>query len=525
MKKSKLIKLLPFLSFILLFVFSCNDDDEITTVKPAINLTEVGIDNIKKVNIGSDLHIEAKIIAENLVDKVTVKISKKDGESFTIEKSYDEFSGIKNPLFHKHIDIPINAPAGEYKLQLIVTDKKGQSNEALSDLMLIDSGNNAPEPKNPEFEGVKLIVTYQDNNTIDMREPHSERNDILKANSPNSKVAQNLSPFISNAIVYNANEINYIDTGLELHLDHFHTGPIAVMSTAKGNNFTEPYWRNYFAVNFEQGTGSILYNTAEGIMNGSAPRAITNVSNPHNGLPTFLGGKYFALTNSEQGKTTPTTIKVIQSDNKEEIFKLDGFKQISARANYKVGYNDHAVYATDKGLVTLKIGNNTNYKVETQTIANPSQFQNEAFDELYNKSNDKRTSVFAVKKNSGIYNIEFSNNTINQLANINNIDQAIFNFEDSFCYVITSNNKLLTYETNSFGKIAETNLQTSKNGQKPRIVATRKFVYVAYPGSQDILRFDAKTLAQYKSIVLNSKVSDIGLAGNLIEANINNHNK
>ena len=98
MKKSKLIKLLPFLSFILLFVFSCNDDDEITTVKPAINLTEVGIDNIKKVNIGSDLHIEAKIIAENLVDKVTVKISKKDGESFTIEKSYDEFSGIKNPF-------------------------------------------------------------------------------------------------------------------------------------------------------------------------------------------------------------------------------------------------------------------------------------------------------------------------------------------------------------------------------------------------------------------------------------------
>lgn len=106
------------------FIFtSCEDE----VAKPIISGLEVGIGDSHVAYIGADLHLDAEIIAEGKIDKVTVEIHKEDGTSDEIEAEYTEFSGLKNATFHKHVDIPATTTAGDYHLHLIVTDLQGNS--------------------------------------------------------------------------------------------------------------------------------------------------------------------------------------------------------------------------------------------------------------------------------------------------------------------------------------------------------------------------------------------------------------
>jgi hypothetical protein len=109
-----------------LFFTSCEKDDE-TVPKPVIDLLELGLANSKIAYIGADLHIEAEIVAEGKIDKVTVEIHQEEGSSDEIEVEYDEFAGLKNTTFHKHVDIPATTVAGTYHCHITVTDMEGNS--------------------------------------------------------------------------------------------------------------------------------------------------------------------------------------------------------------------------------------------------------------------------------------------------------------------------------------------------------------------------------------------------------------
>ncbi len=55
-----------------LFFTSCKKDDKIIP-KPVITLIELGHENSKIAYVGSELHIDAEIIAEGKIDKVIIK--------------------------------------------------------------------------------------------------------------------------------------------------------------------------------------------------------------------------------------------------------------------------------------------------------------------------------------------------------------------------------------------------------------------------------------------------------------------
>ena len=120
-----------------LFFTSCEKDDE-TSPKPVITLTELGYENSKIGYAGTDLHIEAEVVAEGKIDKVTIEIHPEgeheeksssttlhEGE-WEVDTTFTEFSGLKNTTFHKHIDIPVNAEVGHYHFHFIVIDMDGQ---------------------------------------------------------------------------------------------------------------------------------------------------------------------------------------------------------------------------------------------------------------------------------------------------------------------------------------------------------------------------------------------------------------
>ena len=131
MKKNIRMCLMMALVSVMALSFNSCDKEEQTVSKPKITLTEVGHDNSKHAYPGHDLHLEAEIVAEGVIKSINVEIHQEDG-SFEIEKSYVEgkYIGVKNVEFHEHIDIPANAPLGEYHLHLTVTDNEGQQSMA-----------------------------------------------------------------------------------------------------------------------------------------------------------------------------------------------------------------------------------------------------------------------------------------------------------------------------------------------------------------------------------------------------------
>lgn len=122
---------------ILLFATSCNKEEN--PAKPIVNLTEVGHDNEKVAMRGDDMHLEADILAEGLIKRIDVEIHQENG-TYEIEKSYTEgkYVGVKNVEFHEHIDIPADAPLGEYHLHFTVTDQKGQTTLAEAHIDVIE---------------------------------------------------------------------------------------------------------------------------------------------------------------------------------------------------------------------------------------------------------------------------------------------------------------------------------------------------------------------------------------------------
>lgn len=127
------------LNLCLLAFSSCSsDDDDDNPAKPVINLTEVGSENSKIGVAGNDLHLEGSIIADGLIKQIDIEIHQESGGNYTIEKSYTDgkYIGVKNADFHEHIDIPADAPAGDYHLHFTVTDQSGQTTTAESELTI-----------------------------------------------------------------------------------------------------------------------------------------------------------------------------------------------------------------------------------------------------------------------------------------------------------------------------------------------------------------------------------------------------
>jgi len=123
-----------------LFLSACQD-----TPGPEIDLLELGYENSKIAIAGSDLHIEAELLAEGTIETVQIEIhpegeheksilSVLDEDEWEVDTTYIKFSGLKNTTFHEHIDVSVHAEAGHYHFHLIVTDMEGQQSSVEEEL-------------------------------------------------------------------------------------------------------------------------------------------------------------------------------------------------------------------------------------------------------------------------------------------------------------------------------------------------------------------------------------------------------
>lgn len=147
MKKSIFSAAMLLLSIFTTMCFTAcgSDDDNSIVAKPVISDIEVGSDhddsNNRKAVRGHDMHLEAAILAEGLTKRIDIEMHQEEGATYEIEKSYTtgKYIGVRNTMFHEHIDIPEDAPLGAYHLHFTVTDQLGQQTTVeVEDIMIVD---------------------------------------------------------------------------------------------------------------------------------------------------------------------------------------------------------------------------------------------------------------------------------------------------------------------------------------------------------------------------------------------------
>jgi len=166
MNSKNYLKSLIAILLIAVFFVSCEDDE---VKMPEISNLELGYDNSRTGYLGSDLHIDADIIAENRIDRIVVEIHYEGDhhhkKSFVLahsdhewefEHTYTEFQGLKNTKFHEHIDIPLDVKPGEYHFHFKVIDMEGYTAEIEEDLEI-------SEPEVTEVPVITVTSAPQDN--------------------------------------------------------------------------------------------------------------------------------------------------------------------------------------------------------------------------------------------------------------------------------------------------------------------------------------------------------------------------
>ena len=143
-------KFLAITAFLAISLNSCSSDDDGPLLNaPTISSFEYGQGSThttdKVVYKGSDIHLEAEINAEATVSSIKISIHAHGldlGESevdWDFEKVFtDSKYLVINPAFHEHIDVPANIPAGEYHIELTVTDALGNSTRVDGHIQILD---------------------------------------------------------------------------------------------------------------------------------------------------------------------------------------------------------------------------------------------------------------------------------------------------------------------------------------------------------------------------------------------------
>ena len=152
---------------LLLLSAACSNDDVQNVSLPEINQLEVGASDEQTAYIGSDLHIEAEVLADGLVETIEIEMHSNDTQ-WEFHHTFTEFSGQRNVHFHKHIDIPQEAEPGSYHFHFTVTDQQGQTASEEVDLTLLYIEDNvvpnvsvlsAPEEGQVFTEGQQVMVS------------------------------------------------------------------------------------------------------------------------------------------------------------------------------------------------------------------------------------------------------------------------------------------------------------------------------------------------------------------------------
>jgi len=219
------------------FVTACSkDDDSSLPASPTINVTEIGSDNSKIGYAGSDLHVDADVVAPGGIANIQVEIHGEANGAWQFDSVYtDGLAGLKNAEFHKHIDIPENASPGEYHIHFTVTDQSGQKAEFEDHLEI------RVDPSLPTAEGFEIGLG---DNAEDL---HVEA-DITAVNGISKVIVEIHGPWETEVEFTDANMVGQTSYHFHKHIDiseapagHYHVHLKVVDEAGKEREFEDHF--------------------------------------------------------------------------------------------------------------------------------------------------------------------------------------------------------------------------------------------------------------------------------------------
>jgi hypothetical protein len=133
--------------FSLFTLNSCSKEEDLSP--PVISGFELGYHNSHTAYAGSDLHIEAEVLAEGKIQHIILEIHPEGahetdqtsgiaGTRWEVDTIYTgKYSGVKNTTFHEHLGIPATTDTGSYHVHFIVTDMEGNQTSIEEELQLL----------------------------------------------------------------------------------------------------------------------------------------------------------------------------------------------------------------------------------------------------------------------------------------------------------------------------------------------------------------------------------------------------
>jgi hypothetical protein len=136
-----------------MFIACEKDDDESNdaAAAPVFSSFELGYEDSHTAYQGSDLHLDAAIVAEGKIATIHLGIhpegEHKSGGEWEFDSTYTaKYAGAINVDFHEHVDIPADADTGHYHFHLMVTDEAGQRSEKEAELHItLPTDETAPQ--------------------------------------------------------------------------------------------------------------------------------------------------------------------------------------------------------------------------------------------------------------------------------------------------------------------------------------------------------------------------------------------
>jgi len=136
--KINLSNVMILISLFAITLSSCKKEEK-EVAKPVISDFELGYNNSGTAVLGSDLHLEANIVAEGKIKEIEIHIHFEGAQGWEFEKEYKgSYAGVKNTTFHEHINIPLDIDTGTYHFHFKVVDMEGNVAEIERDLIITE---------------------------------------------------------------------------------------------------------------------------------------------------------------------------------------------------------------------------------------------------------------------------------------------------------------------------------------------------------------------------------------------------
>ncbi|WP_044210437.1 hypothetical protein [Flammeovirga sp. OC4] len=380
-----------------------------------------------------------------------------------------------------------------------------------------------------EFEGLKLLVTYNDHSFVELREPHSDRIDTLFVQEGGTKVIKELGPKIANAKVYSEDRVYSIFTGLDLHMNHFHTYPPKINVTTETVQLTTPDWSDFLAIWRSNETGNIFHINAEDVLNSGQAKEVELDHYQKAGVNTTylssgFGDNYFLLVD-ENNK-----LELYNVDSAKVMYSYPDFNEIYATNIYSENWDEnYGLIATDEGLLTIVFTNegdwsNPDIVMHENMIEYPEEgvmFDQIVYRKYYNGSAHMKIAL-GIDRDKGIYKIHAKEGKIEKVLDANGIVDFEINYMMDRLYVLSEDKNFVAYDLGTFVPINSTTVNEDLS-MNVKVAVSEKFAYVHSGSNSYINVFGAKNMVEYTPIETEKSISDIGVFGNVIELEIDNH--